>query len=352
MKDSMGRLEKRWQLYSGWESEHQSSVISSSSNCQHFEHNDNGNTEVDEDGVWVTLDKNVVMYRGQIPFAPVPMFDYITGLTHFTYNEEEDKLEYYDLGSGVLHLAKFDAPPVFHRSPIDGKSRTETAFPITADAREQTVEKPNWKARAAYNVYNSMPNDRRMFFQDEDDACPDKKKEKLTEKMNKITTYKTFYGIGQDENYKGASLSDQMNLLGIVAKATPCGVDWMQSPLPNSHGYDLFEGLVWSHFIMEAPDGNKGAYVFYDGWNWPPADLTIKITQVGNGAFYQDRPESNDPSGSLLQKREDAGMTAAEKTFAEDAITCHNNLLDEIGSGRVPTFECPEWPESLKSLMR
>lgn len=234
---------------------------STASNCYHFQ-NHTG-IQITSDGSYYPLDTKLVSFKGSMVYSPQQHVDFTSGISMFSYSNVTGILSVYLAGSSFLNIIEPEEPTraahgaAFYVSPVDG----ETLQSVGEDARVQPIG-PSTAVSTAYAAARLLPIDYEYLYQDEAELCPEEKFARLAleaEDMNLM-----------DLKDDDTSYVDRAYLIKHLLDTLDCGTTFLRSSHLHGNGVGFLEIITWSHFLMEAPQGNRLQNVF----GWLSDDLT------------------------------------------------------------------------------
>jgi len=220
-------------------------AVKSSNNCYHFAAQITGN------GMVVPLGKGLVSYRGQVTFAPYAKFSIVVATTTMKRNLLENTLEVYVEASSVFFVADLNS----HDNPP--ASVYFQGHPHTAKDNREQKSKPSLTAFTLHTLYQNIPPDYMMFW--EPDTCPPRKEASVKAALGAAN-----YALMVHEP---PSAIQALRSMQLSVEAMACGHPYMQSSIPRSHSYGMFEAFVWVHMLLEMSPDIVGDVATWKGWN-------------------------------------------------------------------------------------
>jgi len=219
--------------------------LKSSNNCHHF-----ANALLTDEGMTLPLGKPSLSYKGLVTFEKNAAEMWLAmGTTTSNFNVKANAIE-----------VSFSAASLGFIGEIDDVGRLGGFYqgpPHTATDNRIQSQQPSVEANALFKQYRAIPADYGQFWQN--GACPPEKDAQI-DAMLVATNFSALF-LGD------LSEGEALAALTVASKALDCGHDFMQSSIPNSHGYGLFEAFVWMHMLFEAPQSNLGDIATWNGWN-------------------------------------------------------------------------------------
>eukprot|EP00933_Yihiella_yeosuensis_P024609 TRINITY_DN19081_c0_g1_i1.p1 TRINITY_DN19081_c0_g1~~TRINITY_DN19081_c0_g1_i1.p1 ORF type:complete len:572 (-),score=80.83 TRINITY_DN19081_c0_g1_i1:125-1771(-) len=214
--------------------------------CYSFE-GDNG-LDVESDSVLIPLGKKLVSYRSEAQLSGSRSFSILTGVSVFDYDAKTGMLQVYLAASSHLNLPAEsnadDVKPVFALGSVDGTVQKEDQE--RADVRPKNLYlQQSILGAFLYGLYTTLPLDYGWLYENPHTACPMPMRKGLSMTLAALDSQ------GFTEGKPGASQS--MKLVKDLTNAVICGAPFLTQDVPQSHGYDLFESLIFNQLIFEAP---------------------------------------------------------------------------------------------------
>lgn len=219
--------------------------MKSSNNCHRF-----ANAPVTAEGMTLPLGKPWLSYMGLETFEKNAGEVYqVMATTIIKFNNESNTLEVYFSAASTSFLGEVDSVAVsggYYQGP-----------PHTATDNRIQVQRPSIEANALFKQFMAIPADDHQFWQD--GTCPPDKEARL-DNMLRATNFSSLVLATPSEE-------ELMAMLSVASKALDCGHTYMQSSIPNSHPFGMFESFVWLHLLLEVPQSMAGDVAFWRGWN-------------------------------------------------------------------------------------
>merc|ERR1712228_339919 len=129
--------------------------------------------------------------------------------------------------------------------------------PHTATDNRIQFQQPDIEVNVLFDQIFTIPQDYHQFWRD--GTCPPDKQAQIDAMLS-------------DTNFSalktgGMSQEDMVETLKNATRALDCGHAYMQSSIPDSHGYGSMESFVWLHMLLETPQSDVNSAATWRGWN-------------------------------------------------------------------------------------
>jgi len=209
----------------------------SSNNCFHLQV---GTPAPEEHGHYVPLALGITTFRGETTFAPHARFGIAVGTTYFNHNTEQGKLEINFQAASYLDFA--------HAKSLRANEAPQPTLyvgPPHVPEGRLPPSKPSVVANMVWRYKETLPADYKFAWREPGETCSQERMGDLERRFGELNMTRLVKST--------PSLGAAFEAARTITKGVPCGAAYLRSSIPNSHSYDLFEAMVWGHFIVEWP---------------------------------------------------------------------------------------------------